>query len=559
MSFAKLGSQHTVNTTIAGDQDRSAVTQLLNGDIVVAWTDANGAAINVRGQILNSDGVTKDGSEFMLNTTLSGDQFDVALTALGNGGFAAGWTSSADWPSNRTPPFPELWEDGGYQNHAVTQVFGSNGGKVGGEEVYFLDIFDYKLNEPYALGCHPARYLQGSVALTANLASNSVYYDALFTENVHVIDRKIIGLPPVWAMLNTEAGKNNLLKFSGSDSEILNNRAEDVTYAFKDYVSPFLPTDPPNYPDLGEFHDPRAITLTGGTVITAYWREANASNLGGVHVDISTESGTVRMGSSAGTGPGLAELTNGNIVVVWTDTVNSSDGNEDIRGQIISADGTKIDGEFVVTNTSDSQWTPAVAALADGRFFVVWEDLTGDGDGSAIKGQVFTASGTKSGEAFTINTSTADDQTAPTVTALANGDALVTWTDHDGATSDIYSQVINLQSYVGDGSAETVHGGSLSDHLDGGAGADVLYGHGGNDVFENVTLDDIDDDVFDGGAGTDTLDFDDYIFIWGGPPVLLGANGTVKSVEVINLHGPTAGAGINSVELAIHLANSSSN
>ena len=43
-----------------------------------------------------------------------------------------------------------------------------------------------------------------------------------------------------------------------------------------------------------------------------------------------------------------------------------------------------------------------------------------------------------------------------------------------------------------------------------------------------------------------------------GPPVLLGANGTVTSVEVINLHGPTAGVGINSVELAIPLANSSS-
>jgi Ca2+-binding RTX toxin-like protein len=558
MSFAKLGSQHTVNTTIAGDQDRSAVTQLLNGDIVVAWTDANGAAINVRGQILNSDGVTKDGSEFMLNTTLSGDQFDVALTALGNGGFAAGWTSSADWPSNRTPPFPELWEDGGYQNHAVTQVFGSDGGKVGGEEVYFLDIFDYKFNEPYALGWHPDRYLQGSVALTANLASNSDDFDVLFTENVHVIDRKIIGLPPVWAMLNTEAGENNLLKFSGSDSEILNNRAEDVTYAFKDYVSPFLPTDPPNYPDLDEFHDPRAITLTGGTVITAYWREANASNLGGVHVDISTESGTVRMGSSAGTGPGLAELTNGNIVVVWTDTVNSSDGNEDIRGQIISADGTKIDGEFVVTNTSDSQWTPAVAALADGRFFVVWEDLAGDGDGSAIKAQVFTAGGDKSGEAFTINTSTADDQQDPTVTALANGDAFVTWTDYDGATSDIYSQVLDLQTYVGDGSAETVYGGSLADHLDGGAGADVLFGRGGDDVFDNVTSDDLAEDVFDGGAGSDTLDLDDYVLQLFGPPVLLGDNGTVTSVEVINLHGPTAGAGINSVELVIPLANSSS-
>src|SRR5262245_41256545 len=558
MSFAKLGSQHTVNTTIAGDQNRSAVTQLLNGDIDVAWTDSNSGAVNVRGQILNSDGVTKDGSEFMLNTALSGDQFDVALTALGNGGFAAGWTSSADWPSNRTPPFPELWEDGGYQNHAVTQVFGSDGGKVGGEEVYFLDIFDYKFNEPYALGWRPDSYLQGSVALTANLASNSDDFDVLFTENVHVIDRQIIGLPPVWVMLNTEAGENNLLKFSGGDSEILNNRAEDVTCAFKDFVSPFLAADVPNYPELDEFHDPRAITLADGTVITAYWREANSSNLGGVHVDISTEANTVRMGSSAGTGPGLAELTNGNIVVVWTDTVNSSDGNEDIRGQIISADGTKIGGEFVVTNASDSQWTPAVAALTDGRFIVVWEDLAGDGDGSAIKAQVFTAGGDTSGETFTVNTSTADDQTDPTVTALANGDAFVTWTDYDGATSDIYSQVLDLQSYVGDGSAVTVYGGSLADHLDGGGGADMLYGRGGDDVFDNVTLDDLAEDIFDGGAGTDTLDLDDYLFVWGGPPVLIGDNGTVTSVEVINLHGPAAGALINNVKLAIPLQNSSS-
>jgi len=89
MSFAKLGSQYTVNATVAGDQDRSSVIQLLNGDIVVAWTDTIGAAINVRGQILNANGVTRDGSEFMLNTTLTGSQYDVSLTALGNGGFAA--------------------------------------------------------------------------------------------------------------------------------------------------------------------------------------------------------------------------------------------------------------------------------------------------------------------------------------------------------------------------------------------------------------------------------------------------------------------------------------
>ena len=557
MSFAKLGSQHTVNATVAGDQDRSSVIQLLNGDIVVAWTDTNGAAINVRGQILNADGVTRDGSEFMLNTTLTGDQFDVALTALGNGGFAAGWTSSADWPAGTITPFD--LSNTGYQNHAVTQVFNSAGTKIGSEQTYLLDWFDYNFPDALPQDINLDRHVQSSLTLTADISVNSDDFNLFAVEEMYLEEHWLAPALPIWYYWNTEAGENNILQFSSNGSEeILNNQAGDVTFAWNESMSAFSPADPPGFPDLDRFHDPKAITLAGGTVITAYWREANASNLGGVHVDISTESSTVRMGSSAGTGPDLAELTNGNIVVVWADTVNSSDGNEDIRGQIISADGDKIGGEFSVTNQSGSQWTPAVAALADGRFFVVWEDLTGDGDGSAIKGQVFTASGIQSGEAFTINTSTADDQTAPTVTALANGDALVTWTDHDGATSDIYSQVINLQSYVGDGSAETVHGGSLGDTLDGGAGADILYGNGGNDVFANVTLDDLDDDILDGGSGTDTLDLDDYVAQYFGPPVLLGANGTLTSVEVINLHGPTAGAGINSVELAIPLANSSS-
>src|SRR4029077_18264117 len=98
-----------------------------------------------------------------------------------------------------------------------------------------------------------------------------------------------------------------------------------------------------------------------------------------------------------------------------------------------------------------------------------------------------TSGGVKSGEAFTVNTSTTDDQKYPTVTALANGDAFVTWTDYYGSTSDIYSQVLDLQTYVGDGSAETVHGGSLGDHLDGGAGAEVLYRPGGHGGFRTGT------------------------------------------------------------------------
>jgi Ca2+-binding RTX toxin-like protein len=560
MSFAKLGSQHTVNTTVPGDQYRSAVTQLLNGDIVVAWTDANGAAVNVRGQILNADGVSKDGSEFMLNTTLTGSQYDVSLTALGNGGFAAGWTSAADWSNS---PFD--FADDASQSHVVTQVFAADGDKVGGEDTHALFIYDYSFLDDYLLpDIELTDHLQGSTALTANLAVNSDDFDLIAVDEVHYTDHQLfLFTPPIANWINYEGGENNIVRFSDGDAEILNDRVEDVTYAHNQSYSVIVANDPPGYPQLDSFHAPKAITLSDSTVITAYERHSwDGSSSAAwlekkIKVDFGNGASPASVGSDYSENPALAELDNGNIIVVWEDG-DVGGGVDNIVGQLFSPGGTKIGGEFTIDSSSSNTADPAVAALTDGRFIVVWEDMAGDGSGSAIKGQVFTAGGDKSGEAFTVNTSTADDQKYPTVTALANGDAFVTWTDYDGSTSDIYSQVLDLQSYVGDGSAETVYGGSLGDHLDGGAGADVLFGRGGDDVFENVTPEDLAEDVFDGGDGTDTLDLDDYVLQLFGPPVLLGDNGTVTSVEVINLHGPTAGVGINNVELAIPLANSSS-
>ena len=123
---------------------------------------------------------------------------------------------------------------------------------------------------------------------------------------------------------------------------------------------------------------------------------------------------------------------------------------------------------------------------------------------------------------------------------------------------------IDLDASMGtslDGGELTVIGAEGDDSLDGSrvdeAVTLILEGGDGDDTFEGVTQDDLTDgDVFDGGAGIDTLDLDDYVFNWGGAPVLVGDNGTVTSVEVINLHGPTAGAGLNDIDIAIPLANS---
>jgi Ca2+-binding RTX toxin-like protein len=70
----------------------------------------------------------------------------------------------------------------------------------------------------------------------------------------------------------------------------------------------------------------------------------------------------------------LAILSNGNIVVVWTDQKNGED-HSDIRGQLFSSTGALIGSDFEVNaDTTNPQVKASVVALADGAFAVGWED-----------------------------------------------------------------------------------------------------------------------------------------------------------------------------------------
>jgi ELWxxDGT repeat protein len=102
---------------------------------------------------------------------------------------------------------------------------------------------------------------------------------------------------------------------------------------------------------------------------------------------------------------------------------------------------------LVNTNTAGDQTQASVAALLNGRFVEVWTDTSGaggDASGSAIHGQIFNADGSKSGAEFLVNTTTAGDQSAPVVATLADGEFYVVWQDHsNGTNDDIRSQVFH--------------------------------------------------------------------------------------------------------------------
>ncbi|MGL5784279.1 MAG: hypothetical protein ACRCYZ_02230, partial [Alphaproteobacteria bacterium] len=89
-----------------------------------------------------------------------------------------------------------------------------------------------------------------------------------------------------------------------------------------------------------------------------------------------------------------------------------------------------VTDEFLINqNTTGIQTNPSIAALEDGNALVTWQgNQTKTYD---ILGRVFSATGAPLGDELTINQNTAGDQYYPSVTALNNGNAFVAWTNYN--------------------------------------------------------------------------------------------------------------------------------
>ncbi|MFN0192824.1 MAG: cadherin domain-containing protein, partial [Aestuariivirga sp.] len=124
-------------------------------------------------------------------------------------------------------------------------------------------------------------------------------------------------------------------------------------------------------------------------------------------------------------------LPDGSVIIVWTDAGgNGGDAGIGIKGQRFSASGVPMGTEFIVNTTMDGdQRNATVTTLSNGAFVVVWEDRNpaGDDPDGCIRGQLFSTSGIKLGGEFLINTTTAGVQIDPDVAALADGRFVVLW------------------------------------------------------------------------------------------------------------------------------------
>ena len=231
------------------------------------------------------------------------------------------------------------------------------------------------------------------------------------------------------------------------------------------------------------------------------------------------------------TRPNITALADGRFVVVWSDISLSPDDPSSlaVRAQVFNADGSHSGAEFLVnTTTTGSQAEQSITALADGRFVVAWTDdshSTANPSGIEVLAQVFNADGTRSGAEFLVNTTTPGFQSQPSITALADGRFAVAWHDISASPDDPSGSAVRGQIFDPREAAVHLNGTLAADDFRGTHFGDVMAGSFGNDRLAGAAG----DDNLNGEEGNDTLfggAGNDRLFGGDGKDVLNGGTGS---------------------------------
>jgi hypothetical protein len=148
--------------------------------------------------------------------------------------------------------------------------------------------------------------------------------------------------------------------------------------------------------------------------------------------------------------PQITALANGGFVITWDDTSGTlGDTTLAVKAQIYDAAGNRVGSEFLVnTYTNLYQYSQQITALPNGNFIITWTDYSatlGDSSDYGVHAQVFSPSGTRIGSEFLVNTSTIGDQSHSVITVLGNGNYVIAWQDRvsDGSEFGVRMQLFD--------------------------------------------------------------------------------------------------------------------
>ena len=375
-------SEFVVNTNTADDQKTAAITTLTDGSFVVVWESSNqdGDQRGVYFQRYDSDGVAQ-GSETLVNTTTTDEQYEAKITALTNGGFAVTWQSNLQDGSG----------DGVY-----TRVFDATGTAVTGE-----------------------------IAVNTTTANDQ--------DDPDITALNGGGFVVVWESSNQDGDQ------TGIYSQRFDNNG--VAQGSETLVNTTTADDQFD-PSITALNDGGYIVMWDHNTGSTYELNAQRFDAGGVAVGGEFQVNTTT--PNAQENGAATALTGGGFVVTWESYAQdgSSDG---IIGQLYDAGGVAVGGEFQINSTTADNQTHANAiALDDGGFVVGWQSYGQDGDSWGIYAQQFDASANKVNGEVHVSESTTDSQDDVALTRLQDGRIVAVYESYgqDGSGDTIVGRIL---------------------------------------------------------------------------------------------------------------------
>jgi Ca2+-binding RTX toxin-like protein len=453
MTIRLWGTEKIVNATTLNGQTAPVITALQNGGYVIAWVDDMGAATSVaRFQRFDALG-NKTGSETVVPSfDGEGDQDEVSIATLSNGNFVI---------VNRDND-PNAFSDG------TINIYDPSGTLVGFTQA--------------AISSAPAEHDFTVYATPTGFAISYVYKDDFSS------------LPyETYAQFYNNLGTH-------TQTLLLSDSA-----TFLDKYSPAMAFN--LSPLFGGVPAPVASTyLLSGLPQELQFRIGTTSiggnTLGAIQVAI--DSPTAVSSSNARIAANVLQPNSSASTAQYLVSyeIDRSAGGHFVEWSLRNAGGAEIKNGFLAGYDSE------LMGLNDGTFLVIYR---GFDNGSEVHFRQIDNAGNYVGAPMVVNSNGNEDIRYPSITQLADGRLVVTWTDmssnSDGSGSGINQQILDPREGIVNGHniasvAETLVGNNaFADQIRGYAGIDTIYGFAGNDTIYGGDGGDI---LYD-GRGDDTV------------------------------------------------------
>ena len=434
-----LTGEFQVNESWFLGQVSPSVTVLNDGSFVITWQSESGADTSSWGiysRHYDADG-TPMGGEAKVNTTIINQQVTPSIAALNDGGYVVVWVS---------------YEQDGDQGGVYGQRFDANGNPVGGERKLNDVTADMQVN-PVVTGLQNGGFAVAYESLGQEPidAEHPASY-GIFLRFFYDTPENVFNNAPtlVSAIADQQTQEGDAFSYDVSASFVEPDAGDSLNYSLHMADGSPVPswlsisqttgvisgTAPDG--DDGIYHVTVTATDNFGAAVSDTFdlTVRNANVEDAFRVNEVTTNDQIQ--------PTSAALADGNMVLAWA-SLNQDGSGWGIYTKLYAADGTSLTGETLVNSyTTGDQTNPSVTALADGGYLVTWTSLGQDGDSYGIYGQRFAADGTPSGSELHISTESQGNQTFPDISALADGGFLVVWQSEsslqDGSGSGIYAQ-----------------------------------------------------------------------------------------------------------------------